>query len=472
MKKRMFAVLLALALAVSLTPMAAAYDADKAETAAKAAVAAIKKEEPAFGSEWLMVSDATYTYCGFDESYRSAYYNNLKAHLDENDGGLGVNRFTEYERVIIAVTAMGYDAADIGGHDLLRRLADYNDVKKQGINSIAFGLIALDSGCYDMPSVPGVTDPNSRKKMVDNILSREIEGGGFALYGKAADADITAMALQALSRYTYRADVRAAVERAVAELSRQQLPNGSFASLSGLSTEGTAESTAQVVLALTALGISVDDPHFTKDVSLMDALLAFQLPDGSFRHLMSDAEGDYAATLQSLHALSAAARFAGNGTPAYVYSVPESSRFTDVVYNDYRAEIEALAELGIIDGMTDTTFEPEATMTRAQFAAIVVRTLGLEQKTVTVFEDVPADEWYAGVVGAAYSAGIIQGCSDTIFDPEGTITDIEAFIMLSRAAGISGIEESEPEWYASEYDITRGEVAGEVYVLYNRLKEI
>ena len=416
-----------------------------------------------------MVADSTWSYCGFDESYREAYYNNIKALLDANEGGLGVNRFTEYERVIIALTAMGYDPSDIGGHDLLKRLADYDAVKKQGINSIAFGLIALDSGCYDMPTDPEASTPNSRKKMVDNILSREIEGGGFALYGSVADVDITAMAIQALSKYTYRADVKSAVDRAVAELSRQQLPNGGFASLSGLSTEGTAESSAQVMLALTTVGISPDDPRFVKDASLMDALLAFQLPDGSFRHLEGDTEGDYAATLQSIHALSAVARAAEKGTPAYVFSRPETTRFTDVVYNDHRAEIEALAAAGVIDGMTDTTYVPDATMTRAEFAAIIIRALGMEQKPVSVFEDVPANAWYAGVVGSAYTAGIIQGRSDTEFVPEGTITDVEAAIMLSRAARISGLEGEEPAWYDSDHYITRGEMAEAVYALYVRL---
>lgn len=305
--------------------------------------------------------------------------------------------------------------------------------------------------------------------MVDNILGRELEGGGFALRGDVADVDITAMAVQALSKYDHREDVKRAIDRAVAELARQQLSDGSFASLSGKSTEGTAESTAQVILALTTVGISPDDPRFTKDSSLMDALLRFQLSDGSFKHLASDTEGDYAATVQSIHAISAAGHFRETGIPAYVYEKP-AARFGDVVYNDYRAEIEALAKAGIIDGMTDTTFSPDATMTRAQFATIVVKTLGLEQKKVSNFSDVPAGKWFAGYVGAAYSAGIIQGRSDTVFDPEGTITDIEAFIMLARAAKQVGVNESEPEWYKSDYNITRGEVAAAVYELYVKMK--
>lgn len=467
--KKIIAIILALAIVMSLVPAAMAYNVSNAEKAAKAAAAAVKSDDPTLGSEWLMVADRTWNYCGLSESYRKTYYNNIVSVLEENDGGLGVSRFTEYERVIIALTALGYDATNVGGYNIVARLADYDVVKKQGINSIAFGLLALDSGCYDMPTDPNASTQNSRKKMVDNILSRELAGGGFALRGDVADVDITAMAIQALSKYTYRDDVKKAIDRAVAELARQQLADGSFASLSGKSTEGTAESTAQVMLALTTVGISIDDSRFKKDASLIDALLSFQLADGSFKHLAGDTEGDYASTVQALHAISAVARVADNGIPAYVFNKP-ACRFADVVYNDYRAEIEALAEADIISGMTETTFDPDATMTRAQFATIVAKTLGLELKKVDNFKDVAAKAWYAGYVGAAYSAGIIQGRSDTVFDPNGTITDVEAHIMLARAAKLVKVNQPEPEWYKSDYNITRGEVAAAVYELYIKMK--
>ncbi|MBR6653481.1 MAG: terpene cyclase/mutase family protein, partial [Oscillospiraceae bacterium] len=314
--KKVIALMLVLILSMSFAQAASAYDNDTLKQAVQSAAAAVKADDPTLGSEWFLVADSTWQICGLDDSYRKAYYDNIVELLKANDGGLGVSRFTEYERVIIALTALGYDARDIEGYDIISRLADYDVVKKQGVNSIIFALIALDSGLYDMPTDPNAANPNSREKMVDNILNREIEGGGFALRGDVADVDITAMAIQALSKYTEREDVKTAIDRAVAELSRQQLSNGSFASLSGKSDEGTAESTAQVILALTTVGISVDDARFTKDTSVMDALLSFQLPDGSFKHLESDTEGDYAATVQSMHAICAAVRAKEQGKAA------------------------------------------------------------------------------------------------------------------------------------------------------------
>ena len=62
---------------ISLIPAAAAYDTAAAEKAAKAAAEAVKPDDPTLGSEWLMVADATYGYCGFGSSYRKTYYNNI-----------------------------------------------------------------------------------------------------------------------------------------------------------------------------------------------------------------------------------------------------------------------------------------------------------------------------------------------------------------------------------------------------------
>jgi len=101
--------------------------------------------------------------------------------------------------------------------------------------------------------------------------------------------------------------------------------------------------------------------------------------------------------------------------------------------------IESLASRGIINGKTEKAFEPEATMTRAEFATIIVQGLGLEPLDNNKFTDVARGEWYAPYIGTANSYGIVNGNTDTTFNPNGTITKQEAAAMIARAAKLCGM---------------------------------
>ncbi len=72
-------------------------------------------------------------------------------------------------------------------------------------------------------------------------------------------------------------------------------------------------------------------------------------------------------------------------------------------------------------------------MTRAEFAAIITRALGISEESKDCFSDVLKDDWFYGCVCAAYSRGIVNGVSETEFNPGGIITAEEAAVMLCRA---------------------------------------
>ncbi|MCL2167183.1 MAG: S-layer homology domain-containing protein, partial [Clostridiales bacterium] len=95
---------------------------------------------------------------------------------------------------------------------------------------------------------------------------------------------------------------------------------------------------------------------------------------------------------------------------------------------------------GIIGGRTAERFDPDATMSRAEYAAIVTRALGLPQKTSSVFTDVRPSAWYAAAIGTAYHYQLVSGVSATSFLPEGTITRQEAAVMTARAAKLAGMD--------------------------------
>ncbi|REK69267.1 S-layer homology domain-containing protein [Paenibacillus paeoniae] len=96
--------------------------------------------------------------------------------------------------------------------------------------------------------------------------------------------------------------------------------------------------------------------------------------------------------------------------------------------------IEVVAAKGAINGKADGVFDPNANVTRAEFAKMLVRALDLENGSATEnFSDVNANDWFAPYVAAAAEKGIIKGKSATKFDPSAPIKRAEMATMITRA---------------------------------------
>lgn len=243
------------------------------------------------GGEWVIFGLAR-SGAHVPEGYFEGYYERLLQTVEEKQGVLHARKYTEYSRVALALTAIGKDPRAVGGYDLLAPLADYEQTLFQGINGPIFALLALDSGSYDVPENQAGT---TREAYVEYILSMECEGGGWSLAGGEAEADLTAMAIQALAKYQSNPEAEAATQRALEVLSRK-------------TGEESCESVAQMIVALAELNISPEDPRFVQDgKTLEDRLLEFRLEDGSFRHLPGG-EADLMATEQAFYAMAALAR--------------------------------------------------------------------------------------------------------------------------------------------------------------------
>ncbi|RJX38984.1 hypothetical protein D3P09_15880 [Paenibacillus pinisoli] len=118
------------------------------------------------------------------------------------------------------------------------------------------------------------------------------------------------------------------------------------------------------------------------------------------------------------------------------YAVLEYSKsFTDVPSIHWAARtLEVLAAKHIINGTSDTHFTPNGLTTRAEFTSLLVRALGLTKAASTVpFDDVQAGQWYAKEVAIAYEAGLLSGVSETKFDPNARITREQMAVLLVRA---------------------------------------
>lgn len=258
---------------------------------------------PAYGDEWVVLDMArgnVLTTPGYD-----AYYAQVEAKVKETHGVLSDRYYTEYARVVLAVTAIGKDAADVAGYNLVAPLTDVDKVASQGVNGVIYALLALDSGSYAA---------DVRAQYVNQLLEAQLADGGFTYSPEyPADPDLTAMALQALAPYRAEADVAAAVDRALTCLSAMQQSDGGFVSWGASS----AESSAQAIIALCTLGVDLEDSRFVKDGhSLLDHLMTFQLANGGFCHTANSGYNAM-ATEQALRALVAVQRAAAGETALY-----------------------------------------------------------------------------------------------------------------------------------------------------------
>ncbi|GAF08828.1 DUF4430 domain-containing protein [Paenibacillus pini] len=244
---------------------------------------------PSYGSEWSILSLARGDYQA-DPAYYDSYYEKVKLKVKEvmlkNNGKLDKTLSTEESRVILGLTSMGVDIHNVGGYDLTKSLANIDYVKGPYTGSIS-ALLALDSHHYEIPLIEGGNSEKqtTREKLIRKILDEE---------SKLSGLDMKAMALQSLAPYySNYPEVRSFVDRTIEYFSQSQRNDGSFPS--------NIFSTAQVIVALTALGIDpATDSRFIKNgKSALDGLLMSADPRGGFiysgdRNAMATDQGTYA----------------------------------------------------------------------------------------------------------------------------------------------------------------------------------
>lgn len=475
-KTRALSLLLVLVLLMSLnvTAAAAAVSNDKLEqalngSAAYMLIAAKNPQVGSIGGEWAVVGLARSGY-NVPQSYWDAYYTTVENYVKACKGVLHEKKYTEYSRVVLALTAIGADPANVGGYNLLTPLGDFDKTVWQGINGPVWALIALDSGSYDMPVNSAAATQATRQMYLDEILRRQLDSGGWNLSdvggsGKA-DPDVTGMALQALAGYQDQAAVKTATEKALACLSEMQDSDGGYSSWE----TSNSESIVQVIVALCELGVDLNDGRFVKNGNtVLDNLLSYRQNNGGFVHTSAGNGSNQMASEQGLYGMAAAWRAAKGSAGLYrmddvtisaagstgtnaagltgkhadvkkVNIVSPGKTFDDISAHKNQTAIEGLASRAIISGRDSKHFDPNATMTRAEFAAIVVKSLGLTSKANQAFTDVKSGDWFAGFVGTASDYGIVSGVGGGKFDPNGTITRQEAAVMVAKAAELCGMD--------------------------------
>jgi len=128
-----------------------------------------------------------------------------------------------------------------------------------------------------------------------------------------------------------------------------------------------------------------------------------------------------------------------------VYTIVKNEATFSDINNSYAKEtIETLASKFVVGGYGDGTFLPSRQVSRAEFATLLVRSLGIlpDETPTTGFSDVKATDWYAGVVSAAVNAGLIKGYEDNTFQPNRQVSRQEMVQMIHNAMKMAGYDKT------------------------------
>ena len=315
----------------------------------KKALANIKKKVPtpqvgSTNGEWAVLGLARGN-ASVTNSYYDGYYDRVVAYVKANinsKGQLDSNKSTENSRIVLALTAIGEDPTSVGGRNLLTALNDLTYVKKQGSNGPIWALIAVDSGNYEY---------TKREQLIEAILADRTDDGGWTYGEGGADADMTAMAIQALAPYNddEHPTVKSAISTALKLLSGMQNDDGGFSSMG----YRNCESAAQVVVALSALGLDANtDSRFVKNGhSVLENLLTYEQADGSFWHLIdgSGNANNQMSAEQGTYALVAYDRYVKNKNSLY--------DMTDVVKREDASAQEVIDMIDSIGEVNEYSYD-------------------------------------------------------------------------------------------------------------------
>ena len=238
------------------------------------------------GGEWTMLG-LSRGQLSMPEGYGEEYVSRIHQLMKDQDGVLTRTKYTEYSRLILALTALGEDVTQVGGYSLLDYLVDLDQITKQGVNGPAFALLALDSHGYGLPKQGVETvmaaggTAATRENLIAYLLYRGPQNG---------DPDRTAMMLQALAPYRSDPEVAAIGEEAFGILERMESPEGEYT----FGGHATSESLIQVIIAKQRWGVSWEK-NFT-------ALQKYRQADGSYEHVLGQGS-DLMATEQALYAM-------------------------------------------------------------------------------------------------------------------------------------------------------------------------
>lgn len=381
---------------------------------------------------------------------------------------------------IIALKAMGYDARNVYNSkqqkiDIVEKLTilvDEKDGAVTNIYTLPYIIIAL-----------GQSEEYATEEQMDYLITSAIESKEEWQNNEWGTDAASAMLLALAPYYNTNEDVKNAIDETIEIITSSKDEEGLI---------GNAASTGLAITALSAFGIDVQetvksimtyateelDGFYPMENSFSTeqgfrGLIAYQLFSNNTGRIMYDFSSYPSQEVRSTKKTSSGGSSGGGGgsvKPIIKEDITEEKpeekteekvdkaennknpdikimpvTYSEKTFDDIRGhknqkEIEALAARGIINGKTDTVFDPSNTMTRAEFATIITRALGLTSNKSSIFTDVEENDWYHSYINTAYHYGIVKGVSETEFNPNGLISRQEAAVMVARAASLCGLD--------------------------------
>lgn len=261
-----------------------------------------------YGSEWW-VWGVAHT----NREIPDSYVKSIEALVKDNEGEF--RNLFELEKIIIGLSAVGKDASDINGINLIDKLATHSWMVEgdPAINAAIYGLLAIDSAEFPVSE-------DFRTMLITSILDKELENGGWSFFGSNPSPDITGMALAALALYKEDPKVKTAIDHAVTYLSESQDAEGGY----DIAFNGgdSSESVSQAIIGLAAVGADPTSPSFTKEGgNLLQHLVKFKQEDGGYSHLLDGGSTDM-STQQALLAFVAYQKLVNETGSVYQFSAP------------------------------------------------------------------------------------------------------------------------------------------------------
>lgn len=312
----------------------------------------LETSNPSLGStygEWAVLAEARGNVSA--SVWYDKYLSNIAKSVASMNGKLDntntQTKHTEYSRVILALTALGEDATKFTGsngtvYNLVEPLFEKNGstyrVSEQGNNGTAFALIALDSGNY----YDNATGTTARNAWIKSLCDAQINNGAWGIDADfpGSNVDMTAMVVQALAPYcSTNATVKAAVDKAVEWLSAEYQKTGDY---------GSSESAAQVIVALSALGIDAKtDSRFQHNgISVLSNFLSYADPNskGFLHDKQPNSTVNQMASEQAAYTLVAYDRYVNGSKRLY-----DMSDVTKRENADAQAVIDMINQIGYVD---------------------------------------------------------------------------------------------------------------------------